>query len=83
MRIEGAGGCFDDRIYDVDRDLCWKIVKLSVQETGYTIDDVDEELNNFPAQISINIIDTVIKATASTFYSHKQNLHKITATIIP
>ena len=45
MRIEGAGGCFDDRIYDVDRDLCWKIVKLSVQETGDTIDDVDEELN--------------------------------------
>jgi ribosomal protein L40E len=42
MRIEGAGGCFDDRIYEVDRDLCWKIVKLSVDETGFTIDEVDE-----------------------------------------
>ena len=45
MRIEGAGGCFDDRIYDIDRDLCWKIVKLSVEETGDTIDEVDEALN--------------------------------------
>ena len=42
MRIEGAGGCFDDRIYEVDRDLCWKIVKLSVDETGFTLDEVDE-----------------------------------------
>ena len=42
MRIEGAGGCFDDRIYEVDRELCWKIVKLSVDETGFTLDEVDE-----------------------------------------
>ena len=42
MRIEGAGGCFDDRVYEVDRDLCWKIVKLSVDETGFTLDEVDE-----------------------------------------
>ena len=42
MRIEGAGGCFDDRIYEVDRDLCWKIVKLSVDETGFDLDEVDE-----------------------------------------
>lgn len=43
MRIEGAGGCFDDRIYDVDRDLCWKIVLLSVNEMGDTVDDIDQE----------------------------------------
>ena len=42
MRIEGAGGCFDDRVYEVDRALCWKIVKLSVDETGFTLDEVDE-----------------------------------------
>ena len=46
MRIEGAGGCFDDRVYEVDRALCWKIVKLSINEMGPmgdVIDDVDEE----------------------------------------
>lgn len=43
MRIEGAGGCFDDRIYDVDRALCWKIVLASVHEMGDTVDDIDQE----------------------------------------
>lgn len=43
MRIEGAGGCFDDRIYEVDRDLCWKVVKLSLNETDFIVDEVDEE----------------------------------------
>ena len=48
MRIEGAGGCFDDRVYEVDRALCWKIVKLSINEMGPmgdVIDDVDEEVS--------------------------------------
>ena len=45
MRIEGCGGCFEDRVYDLDTATAWRIVLLSVQETGDTIDDVDEELN--------------------------------------
>ena len=43
MRIEGAGGCFDDRIYEVDRALCWKVIKLTLNETDFTVDEVDEE----------------------------------------
>ena len=42
MRIEGAGGCFDDRIYDLDKDLAWNVVLLSVNEMGVTVDELDQ-----------------------------------------
>ena len=42
MRINGAGGCFDNRIYDVDLEIAWKIALLSINEMGVTVDEVDE-----------------------------------------
>ncbi|MCQ2359637.1 MAG: hypothetical protein MJ055_06200 [Phascolarctobacterium sp.] len=42
MRINGAGGCFDNRIYDLDVDLAWRMALLSINEMGVTIDSVDE-----------------------------------------
>lgn len=43
MRIDGAGGCFDNRIYeDLDFDVAWNIAMLSINEMGVTIDNVDE-----------------------------------------
>lgn len=42
MRINGAGGCFDNRIYDLSIDLAWKIAILSINEMGVTIDLMDE-----------------------------------------
>ncbi len=44
MRIEGAGGCFDNRIYELDKELAWKIVLLSVNEMGVTVDEIDQVL---------------------------------------
>ncbi|MDY6029507.1 MAG: zinc ribbon domain-containing protein [Acidaminococcaceae bacterium] len=41
MRIDGAGGCFDNRLYELDIDIAWKIVLLSVNEMGVTIDEED------------------------------------------
>ncbi len=41
MRIEGAGGCFDDRIYELDMDTAWKLVLHSLSEIAWEIDDVD------------------------------------------
>lgn len=42
MRIEGAGGCFDNRIYELDKNLAWKIILLCVNEMGVTVDSVDD-----------------------------------------
>ncbi len=44
MRIEGAGGCFDNRIYELDKELAWKITLLSVNEMGVTVDEIDQAL---------------------------------------
>lgn len=42
MRIDGAGGCFDNRIYeDLDFDVAWNIAMLSINEMGVTIDSID------------------------------------------
>lgn len=62
MRIEGAGGCFDDRIYDVDRDLCWKIVLLSVNEMGVTVDEIDESINIIKFHNKDKIMQVAVKA---------------------
>lgn len=42
MRIDGAGGCFDNRLYEIDIDVAWNIALLSINEMGVTIDSVDE-----------------------------------------
>ena len=39
MRIDGAGGCFDNRLYEVDIDVAWNIALLCVNEMGVTIDN--------------------------------------------
>lgn len=41
MRIEGAGGCFDNRFYELDIDVAWNISMLCINEMGVTIDEVD------------------------------------------
>ena len=42
MRIDGAGGCFDNRLYEIDVDVAWRIALLSINEMGVTIDELDE-----------------------------------------
>lgn len=44
MRVDGAGGCFDNRIYEIDADVAWNIILLCINEMGVTVDDVNEEL---------------------------------------
>lgn len=42
MRIDGAGGCFDNRIYEeLDFDVAWQIAQLAINEMGVTIDSMD------------------------------------------
>ena len=42
MRIDGAGGCFDNRLYEIDVDVAWRIALLSINEMGVTFDELDE-----------------------------------------
>lgn len=42
MRIEGAGGCFDNRFYEIDIDVAWNISLLCINEMGVTIDEIDK-----------------------------------------
>ncbi len=43
MRIDGAGGCMENRIYEVDPDIAWNIIMLSINEMGVTIDSLERE----------------------------------------
>lgn len=43
MQIKGAGGYFDNRIYELDQVTAWQIAKLSVAELGVQVDNIDEE----------------------------------------
>ena len=45
MRIDGAGACFDNRIYELDLGTAWQIAMLSINEMGVTLDEVDKENN--------------------------------------
>lgn len=43
MRIDGAGGCFDNRLYEIDPQVAWNIALLCINEMGVTIDSMDME----------------------------------------
>ncbi len=43
MRIDGAGGCMENRIYEVDPQVAWNVVMLSINEMGVTVDGMDTE----------------------------------------
>lgn len=58
MRIDGAGGCFDNRIYELDADVVWQIALLVAGELGINIESRDDEerlLNGLIGEKLINI----------------------------
>ena len=40
MRIDGAGGCFDNRIYEINNKSAWNLLLLTVNEMGVTVEPV-------------------------------------------
>lgn len=44
MRIDGAGGCFDNRIYEINNKSAWNLLLLTVNEMGVTVDSRDDEM---------------------------------------
>jgi hypothetical protein len=43
MRIDGAGACFDNRVYELDLETAWSIAMLSINEMGVSLDEIDHE----------------------------------------
>lgn len=43
MKIDGAGGCFGNRIYEVSRQDAWKLAKECVLEMNLAVDKIDEK----------------------------------------
>ena len=43
MRIDGAGGCFDNRLYEINLEGAWNIALLCINEMGVTIDEMNLE----------------------------------------
>lgn len=42
MKIDGAGGCFENRMYDVDRQTAWKLVKECIKDMDLAVEEIDD-----------------------------------------
>lgn len=43
MKIDGAGGCFENRMYEVSRQVAWKFVKECILEMDLAVETLDEQ----------------------------------------
>jgi hypothetical protein len=43
MKIDGAGGCFENRMYDVDRQTAWKLVKECIKDMDLAVEEIDDD----------------------------------------
>ena len=43
MKIDGAGGCFENRMYEVSRQVAWKFVKECIAEMDLAVETMDEK----------------------------------------
>lgn len=62
MRIDGAGGCFDNRIYELDVATAWQIALLSINEMGVTVDEKNDELHMIHFHNKKKIMQVAVKA---------------------
>ena len=44
MRIHGAGGCFDNRIYEIDADFAWQMALQTVRELEAIVDEQHDDI---------------------------------------
>lgn len=42
MIINGAGGCFESRVYEIDADSAMRMAHLTINEMGVIMDEIDE-----------------------------------------
>ena len=62
MRIEGCGGCFEDRVYDLDTATAWRIVLVSLNDMDVVVDDVDQTINIVKFHNKDKIMQVAVKA---------------------
>ena len=43
MKIDGAGGCFENRLYEVPRKVAWQLMKECIKEMDLAVEIMDDE----------------------------------------
>ena len=61
MRIEGAGGCFDNRIYEIDARVAWQIILLVVAEMGIKVEEQDNEAHLINGTIGEKLVNIALQ----------------------
>lgn len=61
MRIEGAGGCFDNRIYEIDAGVAWQIILLVVAEMGIKVEEQDNEAHLINGTIGEKLVNIALQ----------------------
>ena len=61
MRIEGAGGCFDNRIYEIEAGVAWQIILLVVAEMGIKVEEQDNEAHLINGTIGEKLVNIALQ----------------------
>ena len=61
MRIEGAGGCFDNRIYEIDAGVAWQIILLVAAEMGIKVEEQDNEAHLINGTIGEKLVNIALQ----------------------
>ena len=61
MRIEGAGGCFDNRIYEIDAGVAWQIILLVAAEMGIKVEEQDNEAHLIKGTIGEKLVNIALQ----------------------
>lgn len=79
MRIIGAGGCMDNRVYEIAIEDAWKVMLECLHELGMEVDEKDDVHHVLKAHTKKKLIDATINSLdADTveviFDAHKQHI---------
>ncbi len=61
MRIDGAGGCFDNRVYEVDFAVAWQIILLVAAEMAIKIEEQDNEAHLISGSFGKKIVNIALQ----------------------
>ncbi|NLY83839.1 MAG: hypothetical protein GX084_04420 [Acholeplasmataceae bacterium] len=66
MRIDGAGGCFDNRVYEIELDVAWQIILLVVAEVGIKIEEQDNDDHLINGTIGKKLVTVAVQQLDET-----------------
>ncbi len=83
MRILGAGGCMDNRVYEVGLQDAWQLIFECLNDLGVDVDSADEGHHVVKARHKGKLIDLAVKpldeeAVEIIFDLHKESIEVYT-----